>query len=181
MVDYGSTWTINIKGALRHLWEDRIERVSTASLDILKLITKNLGTIGKKIALKIPIDYEDVENNVDKVHEVTENKLSSPATMAAIEVLSVKMNISNLVIPKLMERNHILKVLNQSCDSVVMSKLVHQIGKIKGYGLEKQEVGDPLVVRVVNDLCVPADGSNTRVSNRLLIVRKAKSLGDVTV
>ena len=56
IVDNGPTGTINIKGALCHLGENIIERISTTRLDIIKLVINNPGTIGKELPLKIPIN-----------------------------------------------------------------------------------------------------------------------------
>ena len=81
-----------------------------------------------------------------------------------------------------MERFRILQVLDELGDSVVVSKLVEDVGTVEGGGLYEEEEGDPLVVRVEDCLRVPmVSRPHPWVDPGLPLVGESEGVGDVAV
>ena len=64
--------------------------------------------------------------------------------------LRVQMNIPHLIHPVLIERDDILQILYQAGDPVVMGEFVEHVRQVEGDGLDKKQIGNPLVVGVID-------------------------------
>ena len=51
--------------------------------------------------------------------------------MSSKEVLCIKVDVTNLVIPELVEGNDILEVLNETSYPVIMGELIEHVRKIE--------------------------------------------------
>ena len=60
------------------------------------------------------------------------------------------MNIPHLIHPVLIERDDILQILYQAGDPVVMGEFVEHVRQVEGDGLDKKQIGNPLVVGVID-------------------------------
>jgi len=135
MIDDGPTGTINFQSTLRHSRKYCVERVLQKLLIFAQLIGQDLDAIGEEGSLEVAVDHEDVEDDVDKVEEVTEDEFCGPATVASKEVLRVDANVSNFVISSFMIGDDIVEVLDEAGDSVVVGELVEHVGNVEGGGL----------------------------------------------
>ena len=139
------------------------------------------GTIEKEVPLEIPINDENIQDNVDKVHEVADNKFGRPGAMTAEEVLGVEVDVPDLVVPVLVVGDHVLEVLYEPGDPVVVGELVHHVWQVEGCCLEEEQVGDPLVVGVVDYLGVLVPRSYSRMSHSMLVVWECECVCYVAV
>ena len=64
--------------------------------------------------------------------------------------LRVQMNIPHLIHPVLIKRDDILQILNEAGDPIVVCKFVEHIWQVEGDGLDEEQIGNPLVVCVVD-------------------------------
>ena len=93
---------------------------------------------------------QNVENQIDKIQEVTEYKLKCPGAMTSIKVLEqekfryeillifmlmvnlkINVNVSELVISDFIKWFRVLQVLDQIRDSVVVGEFVQNIGHVE--------------------------------------------------
>ena len=96
--------------------------------------------------------------------------------------LEIYGDVTNLIVSDFVERFRILQVLDEQRDSVVVSKLVKDVGTVEGGRLYEEEEGDPLVVRVEDCLGVPVvSRPHPRVDPRLPLVCESEGVGDVAV
>ena len=60
------------------------------------------------------------------------------------------MDISHLVHPVLIKRDDILQILYEAGDPIVVCEFVEHIWQVEGDGLDEEQIGNPLVVCVVD-------------------------------
>ena len=96
--------------------------------------------------------------------------------------LEIYGDVTNLIVSDFVERFRILQVLDEQRDSVVVSKLVKDVGTVEGGRLYEEEEGDPLVVRVEDSLGVPVvSRPHSGVDPRLPLVCESEGVSDVAV
>ena len=60
------------------------------------------------------------------------------------------MDVSHLIHPVLIVRDDILQILYQAGDPVVVCKFVQHVRQVEGDGLDQEQIGNPLVIGVVD-------------------------------
>ena len=100
-------------------------------MDVSHLIFQEVKAEHDELSTQEPLDQRYVEDDVEKVQSVAQHQLVGPRVVAAIEILEIYRDVTDFIVSNFVERFSILQVLDEQRDSVVVSKLVEDVGTVE--------------------------------------------------